>query len=543
MCSTVLTGLILLFGEGDRRWIRALCREAALFLLARIMSLSTTFSNNDNGGGFFMSLINISHLTFAYEGSFDNVFEDVSFQMDTEWKLGFCGRNGRGKTTFLKLLLGEYAYTGYITTHADFIYFPYEVPDSTLETQQVLEQIAPDVDFWRIQKELSLLGVKEDVLYRPFDTLSGGEQSKVKLAALFLNDNNFPLIDEPTNHLDMMGRNSAAKYLNQKKGFILVSHDRAFLDACTDHTLSINKADIEVIKGNFSVWWEVKRRQDAYEIEKNEYLKREVKRLEVTAKEKAAWSDRVEATKIGTHQADRGRVGHLAAKMMKRSKSIEKRKYREIEEKKKLLKNIEDADPLKICPLYDYPKRMVQCEDVSIRYDDKAVCEHVNLEITAGERIALLGGNGSGKSSVLKLICGEALSHTGKIIIGSQLVISYVPQDPRFLVGSLKEYAKMSGIDETLFLTVLRKLDFSRAQFDKNMQDYSAGQKKKVLVARSLCQKAHLYIWDEPLNYIDVLSRIQIEELILKYKPTILFVEHDAAFCENIATKTVSLEK
>jgi lincosamide and streptogramin A transport system ATP-binding/permease protein len=488
-----------------------------------------------------MSLINISHLTFSYEGSFDKVFEDVSFQMDTEWKLGFCGRNGRGKTTFLKLLLGEYTYTGHITAHADFVYFPYEVQDDTLETQQVLEQIAPSVDFWRIQKELSLLGVKEDVLYRPFDTLSGGEQSKVKLAALFLNENSFPLIDEPTNHLDMMGRNSAAKYLKQKKGFILVSHDRAFLDACTDHTLSINKANIEVIGGNFSVWWEGKKRQDAYEIEKNKHLKREVKRLEVTAKEKAVWSDKVEATKIGTHPADRGHIGHLAAKMMKRSKSIEKRKDREIEEKKKLLKNIEDADPLKICPLCDYPKRMVQCEDVSILYNDKVVCEHVNLEIVSGECIALQGGNGSGKSSVLKLICGEAISHTGKILIGSQLMISYVPQNPSFLRGSLIEYARECDIDETLFMTVLRKLDFSREQFEKNMQDYSAGQMKKVLLARSLCQKAHLYIWDEPLNYVDVLSRIQIEELILKYEPTLLFVEHDAAFCENIATKTISL--
>ncbi len=97
------------------------------------------------------------------------------------------------------------------------------------------------------------------------------------------------------------------------------------------------------------------------------------------------------------------------------------------------------------------------------------------------------------------------------------------------------------GIDITLFKTILRKLDFDRVQFEKTMEDYSGGQKKKVLIAASLCEEAHLYVWDEPLNYVDVLSRIQIEELLLAYAPTMIFVEHDAAFCENTATDVVEL--
>jgi len=112
-----------------------------------------------------------------------------------------------------------------------------------------------------------------------------------------------------------------------------------------------------------------------------------------------------------------------------------------------------------------------------------------------------------------------------------------------FLSGYLKDFAKEQQIDESLFKAILRKLDFSRIQFEKYMQDFSAGQKKKVLIAASLCKQAHLYIWDEPLNYIDVLSRMQIEELIESFKPTMLFVEHDRAFCENIATKTVDLSE
>ncbi len=125
--------------------------------------------------------------------------------------------------------------------------------------------------------------------------------------------------------------------------------------------------------------------------------------------------------------------------------------------------------------------------------------------------------------------------------IGSGLKISYVSQDTSFLSGNLSDFAMEHDIDESLFKAILRKLDFSREQFAKDISDFSGGQKKKILIAKSLCEKAHLHIWDEPLNFIDVISRMQIEELLLEFKPTILFVEHDNAFCENIATKTVRL--
>ena len=105
----------------------------------------------------------------------------------------------------------------------------------------------------------------------------------------------------------------------------------------------------------------------------------------------------------------------------------------------------------------------------------------------------------------------------------------------------MSAYAETCGIDRTLFFAILRKLDFARVQFEKDMADYSAGQKKKVLLARSLCEQAHLYLWDEPLNYIDVFSRMQIEQLLTAYQPTLLFVEHDRAFCGKIATETVRL--
>lgn len=431
-----------------------------------------------------MSMIKVENLTFAYPSGYDNVFENVSFQIDTDWKLGFVGRNGRGKTTFLKLLMGKYPYLGRITASTIFDYFPYKVSAET------------------------------DILWQPFDTLSKGQQTKAMLAALFLNSGHFLLIDEPTNHLDMKGHQTVAAYLKKKKGFILVSHDRNFLYGCVDHILSINRADIEVQSGNFSSWFENFQKNQTAEIAKNQQLQKDMERLKKAADRTDSWAGKVEASKYGNGPVDRGYIGHKSAKMMKRAKSIKSRQQKAAEEKSTLLKNIEKTEVLKISPL---------------KYKT--------------DRLALDGKNGSGKSSILKLVAGrgDIPEYRGNISIGSNLAVSYVPQDASFLKGSLSEFAEAQNIDESLFKTILRKMDFERVQFEKNMEDFSEGQKKKVLLAGSLCQQAHLYIWDEPLNFIDIYSRMQIQQLIEDFSPTMIFVEHDEAFRDAIATGVVRL--
>ncbi|MDR7813883.1 Lsa family ABC-F type ribosomal protection protein [Lacrimispora sp.] len=492
-----------------------------------------------------MSLINVANLTFAYEGSYDNIFENVSFQIDTDWKLGFTGRNGRGKTTFLNLLLGKYEYSGSISANVTFEYFPYEVEEQSNFTIDIIREISPNSEDWEIVKELSLLDVDYDTLYRQFYTLSKGEQTKALLAAMFLKEKSFLLIDEPTNHLDAEARQKLSDYLKKKKGFILISHDRSFLDNCVDHILSINKTNIEIQKGNFSSWWRNKELQDNFELAENEKLKKDINRLSSSAKRTSTWSDNVESSKFGTTNSgsklDKGYVGHKAAKMMKRAKNIESRQQNMIEEKSKLLKNIESNESLKLAPSKFHDKKLVELIDVAINYDDKIVCEGISFTIEQGEKIAVQGKNGSGKSSILKLIYGDDIPHSGIVRKNNNLIISYVSQDTSDLYGDLSEYADKNGIDESLFKSMLRKLDFSREQFEKHIEDFSGGQKKKVLLAKSLCERAHLYIWDEPLNFIDVISRMQIEKLLIEHELTILFVEHDRTFCENVATKTIKL--
>lgn len=494
-----------------------------------------------------MSLIQVNHLTFCYEGSYDYIFQDVSFSLETTHKTALIGRNARGKTTFLNLLMGLYEYQGTIIKSVECTYFPYYVENKKEWTIHICENIEPDIQYWQLEKELNALKVDLDVLYRPFDTLSKGEQTKVLLAVLFLKHNSFLLIDEPTNHLDQQSREVVGEYLRKQKGFLLVSHDRAFINSCCEYIIAINLTSIDEVKGNFSSWYEDKMKQDEAHRQKNIKLKKDISRLEQSRRQAASWSDHVEASKIGQRvsglKPDRGHIGHMAAKMMKRSKNIEKRRNKAIEEKQGLLKDIEEYDDLKIYPEMYFQKTLLSFSHVCVSYDEKVLFHDFNLTLKNHDRVLLKGPNGCGKSSLIRIIMNEDVLYQGDYYRGSQLKISYVPQDCSTLFGSLDDIIKQYHVDPTLVKTILRKLGFLRIHFEKQLQYYSEGQKKKVMLAISLATPAHLYIWDEPLNYIDIFSRMQIEKLILEYQPTLLFVEHDTFFQDVIATKIIDFEQ
>ncbi len=492
-----------------------------------------------------MSLINVNNLSFAYEGSLNKVFEHVSFQIDTNWKLGLIGRNGKGKTTFFKLLLGKYPYEGSISKNVEFDYFPFEVKQKEKMAIEVINEIAPMAEDWEIIKEWNLLKSEVEALYRPFQTLSGGEQIKVLLASLFLKGNHFLLIDEPTNHLDIETRNHLVEYLSRKKGFIVVSHDREFLDKVVDHVISINHTNIEIQKGNFSSWQQNKEAQDKFEIMQNEKLEKDIGRLEVATRNATAWSNKIEQTKYHTTNSgssiDRGYVGHQSAKMMKKAKGMEKRMEHAIEEKKQLLHNIEKKEPLKMVPIQNEKNPMIIAQNLQIKYEEKEIFNPTTFEIKNGDRIAITGKNGIGKSSILKLIRGENLKYQGNIKRANHLIISYVSQNTEELTGTLTDFIRKHGIQESVFKAMLSKMGVQSLEFEKKIEEMSEGQKKKILIAKSISESAHLYIWDEPLNYIDIVTRMQIEEVILKYKPTMLLVEHDETFIKKVATNRIEL--
>lgn len=508
-----------------------------------------------------MSQINVTNLTFGYESSFDFIFEQVSFCIDTDWKLGFIGRNGKGKTTFLNLLCGRYEYQGTIHATTVFDYFPYEISGEQEEkcAYEFLSELKKNCEEWRVMCELDKLDASSELLYQPFHSLSHGERTKVLLAVLFSGENDFLLIDEPTNHLDKGARDMVKQYLQKKKGFILVSHDRDLLDACIDHVLVLNKKTIEVQTGNFSSWWENKTRKDHFSKMENEKHEKEISVLKKSARQVGRWANKSENRKIGfdpvkEHDrciATRSYIGAKTKKMEKKAKHLEQRIEREIREKEGLLQDVEKTVNLKIQPLHFHKERLILAKDICVGYPGKEqlVLDGFHLELMRGERVFLNGKNGCGKSTLLKLILTQAgvlkdqtlELRSGTMETGASLVISYVNQDTSFLQGEIKVFCKERGLDESLLFTLLQQMGLERVQFSKHLEELSEGQKKKVLIAASLITPAHLYIWDEPLNYIDVFTRMQIEELILKYQPTMILVDHDVQFREKIATRIIEM--
>lgn len=532
-----------------------------------------------------MALLQIKDLCFYYEGETVPIFDGVNLELDTQWRLGLVGRNGRGKTTFLKILTGEYEYWGSVFCPERLEYFPMLLEDTESPALSVTRRIIAPFDDWEkqmarlaqvatddamqeygeieqvyaqadgyiideyIQAETSRLGLHPSILKNPFNSLSGGEQVKLMLAALFLKKHCFLLIDEPTDHLDEEGRQTVAKWLKTKSGYILVSHDRGFLDVCVDHILSINRADIELQKGNYTSWRLNRTRKDSFELAENQKLTADIGRLKAAAQRTEKWSEKVEKSKKGGGETyshgpaavDKGYIGHQAAKMMQRSKSIERRRGKQMEEKQALLKNLETVESLRLQTLPAKQKRLVLAEKLAFDFENRCLFKNLSFEITAGDRIAVKGHNGSGKSTLLKLVTGDMQPTEGKIWVQAGIIISTIPQDVSFLQGGLLAYAHAEGLTQSLFLAILRKLDFERDAFTRDMEKYSMGQKKKVCLAAALSKPAHLFVWDEPLNYVDVLSREQIENALQECAPTLLFVEHDTVFQKNIATGVLQL--
>lgn len=504
-----------------------------------------------------MSIISVNNLTYYYDGCDEAVYENASFTLDTTWKTGLIGRNGRGKTTLLKLLTGELENGGAVNTKAEFLYFPFDVEDKNMSGSELIGIICPEVQEWEVIRELSYMGTDCEILYRPFSTLSGGEQTRLLLCLLFLRDNAFLLIDEPTNCLDLDAREAIGDYLKAKSGFILVSHDRDLLDKCTDHILSLGRSDPEIINGNYSVWKENFDRKEANELMRDKKLKSEIGHLKAAAERSKKWADTAESRKIGIDPTktekslDRRAVeGAKAKAMMKRMKAVESRRQTAIDEKSELLKNREYIDTLKIPSIKAKSATVLSVQNLVPYYCDycdndngNALCEPVSFTLSDGERLCLSGKNGCGKSTILKIIAGEDISYSGSIAKAPGLKISVLPQDTNGLCGTLDEFSERLGVDSELVRAILAKLGFSRRELIGRTENLSAGQKKKVLIAGSLATPANLYIWDEPLNFVDIISRIQLERLLGANTPTMLLAEHDRYFCENTGTKRLYITK
>ncbi|GCF95589.1 Lsa family ABC-F type ribosomal protection protein [Enterococcus florum] len=494
-----------------------------------------------------MSTIKIEQLSFGFDKQGTYLFENADLSIDTHWKLGLIGRNGRGKTTLLQLLLGTYPHRGTIDSPLELVYFPSKVRKTDRLTYEVLSDVEI-FELWQLEREMNLIRLNPELLWQPFSTLSGGEQTKALLALLFTQENRYPLLDEPTNHLDVKARKHVASYLQKKTGFIVVSHDRQFVDDVVDHILAIERSQLVLYQGNFTIYEEQKKLRDATEQAQNAKLKKEVSRLKQTAAEKAEWSRSREKDKYGRPSEkgsgainDTGFIGARAARVMKRSKQIEGRMQDQVRAKEQLLKDIEEVDQLTMNYRPTHHQQLLKLEDVQLSYQTP-LFSPLSLEVNKGEIIAIRGANGSGKSSLFAFLLEqfEGISQ-GTRLQPKILTVSYVRQNYEDNRGDLRGFAEKNHLDYSAFLNNLRKLGMERNVFENRIEEMSMGQRKKVELAKSLSQEAELYLWDEPLNYLDVFNQEQLEELLLRIKPAMLIIEHDRRFLDRVADQQIEL--
>lgn len=504
--------------------------------------------------GGWMSNLKISRLSFEYEDSDRYIFKNLNLDLDTDWKLGLIGRNGRGKTTFLNLLRGKYCGTGQIQGNASFSYYPVKIQNSkNITFYELQDQVA--FEQWKLERELTLMNLDSDLLWQPFNTLSGGEQTKILLALSFTDQDSFPLIDEPTNHLDETSRKQVAEYLNgHDQGYIVVSHDRDFLNQVTDHILAIENTAIHLYQGNYSTYEVTKKRRDDFDREKNKKLTEQVKKLNQEKVQFHNWAAKIEARKkleMKTQhiinrrtRLNKGAIGHQAAKMMKKSINARNRMDKRIAEKEGMLKNIEKVPTLTMNFQADYHREILQLNDLSLQLkNSRELFKSLTLSLNNHEIIAIEGKNGSGKSTLIKYLLGisQNLIAKGSYELIENLKISYLPQEFVMYSGSLKDFAIKYHLSYENLLSNLKKMGFARADFTTRIEKMSMGQQKRVALAKSLTEPANLYLWDEPANYLDVFNQDQLIKLLKSVKPTMLLIEHDPYFITSVADQQIKL--
>ncbi len=523
-----------------------------------------------------MHNISLDNVHFHYDTPYAQVFSGLSLSINTSWRTALTGLNGRGKTTLLRLIAGQVQPAqGIVSTPIATSSFPYDIGNPHRPAMNVaMDCIAPfrqweqdmerllaegteasiasygdvleryeklggyDIEA-RCEQECARMGMNSNLLQREFASLSAGQQTRMLIMAMFLKNDAYPLIDEPTNHLDMEGRAMLGDYLAHKQGFLLVSHDRAFLDSCADHIVSINRNDVRVMQGSFSQWHEQMEAEEEHERRRTNNLRREIRSLEEAAQKRRSWSYSKEKEKRGAY--DKGFIGHRAAKQMKRALAVERRIDEKLDEKQALLGNVETQRKLLIGRVTTAPDIVLTADNVGVDIGGKPVFGGVSFTLHRGERLAVLGANGSGKTTLLRTVCREFVPDHGTAYLPSWLVVARSYQQPIWNNGYLREHLYRHNIDETKFRTIMGSFGVAGDLFDRPLETFSFGQRKKVDLCRSFLQPAHLLVWDEPMNYIDLLTREQIEEAIIEAQPTMLFVEHDRAFVESIATAVIEL--
>ncbi|MDD6276854.1 MAG: ABC-F family ATP-binding cassette domain-containing protein [Clostridia bacterium] len=515
-----------------------------------------------------MTVLNVQNLTM-YFGERE-LFSNVNFDINDKEKVGFIGPNGVGKTTLFKLIRGEYEPTGGAVISSKDVKIGYmeqhtcstkgrtlyseliSVFDDLIELEKRINEVNMRLengvgnleDNIRLQDELNLkfnndggltyksrtrsallgLGFSENDFELTTDKLSGGQRSKVALAKLLLSKYDLLLLDEPTNHLDIKSVEWLENYLKSYPGAVFViSHDRYFLDKITDKMVELENRKVRCYKGNYSEFL-VKKKSEQKAIEdKYDNDMKEIQRLEGVVAQQRQWN---REKNIKTAESKLKQIERIKAQLVVPDSRVERIRF-------------------------DFHSKAVSGNDVLITeelsksFGDKELFNNVSLHIKRGERAFMLGDNGCGKTTLLKILMGEYMPKSGRFSFGENVYKGYFDQVQAKLdlnKTAIEEvWASYPGLTQTQLRSALAAFLFKGDDVFKKLSECSGGERARIALLKLMLGGYNFLLLDEPTNHLDAFSREELENTLLNYEGTMLVVSHDRYFINKLATRIVEL--
>ena len=501
----------------------------------------------------------------------DEILKNVSFHIEEHEKAAIVGINGAGKSTLLKIIVGELPADsgevviskgktlGYLAQDQDLLSHRtiydemVEAKRPVIEMEQTLRQLEEDMktasgedlenkmaSYSRLSHQFELingyawkseivgvlkgLGFSEDDFQKQISTLSGGQKTRVSLGKLLLLNPDIILLDEPTNHLDMSSIAWLETYLlNYKGSVIIVAHDRYFLDRIVSKVIELDGGKSTVYPGNYSSYSEKRAQMRAIQMKAYLNQQQEIRHQEEVIEKLRSFN---------------------REKSIKRAESREKMLNKiEVLEKPR---EINDAMDIRLEPNVLSGNDVLTVHDLGKSFGPLHLFSHVDFEIKRGERVAIIGDNGTGKTTILKIINGLVEPDSGELVLGSKVHIGYYDQDHQILHNEKTLFEEISdaypGMTNTQIRNTLAAFLFTGDDAFKRIGDLSGGERGRVSLAKLMLSEANFLILDEPTNHLDITSKEILENALCSYTGTVLYVSHDRYFINKTATRILDLK-
>ena len=442
------------------------------------------------------------------------IFSDVSFKVMDGEKIGIVGKNGAGKSTLIKIMMGaeEFDSGKIFGLRAEDIGYAEQIPHFA-EKNLLAEMLLIGVQEFQAKKILFGLGFTENDLKKNPNEFSGGEKAKISLAKSLLDEPRVLILDEPTNHLDIYAIDFLEDFIKNYRGTVIaVTHDRHFLQNCVDKILDMENGRATLYPGNYEKFVQLKKERREFELKAYEKQQEEISKLE----------EFVRRNKVRASTARRARSRQIALDKMERLQKPPTDELVKI--------NLKDAA--------ESANRVLILENINF----KGIIKNFSEEIFKGEKIGLIGKNGVGKSTLLKIIVGDLKADSGEIKIGNRIKLGYLSQGHEELnenFSAIDELVENFNLPVEKARSELAKLNIFAEVADKKISAMSGGEKTRVALAKLILTGANFLILDEPTNHLDLPAREAIENALKNFDGTILIVTHDRYLLDEVATRII----